>query len=73
MLRKERIETIFGKTDCIVVQPVLLEEGLFNHQGDLFVWFTDDERRIPVLMRASVPVGAIEARLTSYSPGGDWE
>jgi hypothetical protein len=73
VLRKERIKTIFGNTDCVVVQPVLLEEGLFNHQGDLFVWFTDDERRIPVLMRASVPVGAIEARLTRYTPGGSWE
>lgn len=73
VLRKERIKTIFGKIDCIVVQPVITEEGLFNNQGDLFVWFTDDERRIPVLMRASVPVGAIEGRLTKYVPGGDWE
>lgn len=73
VLRRERIDTIFGKTDCIVVQPMITEEGLFNHQGDLFVWFTDDARRVPVLMRASVPVGAIDARLTKYVPGGRWE
>jgi len=73
VLRRERINTIFGKTDCIVVQPMITEEGLFNHQGDLLVWFTDDARRVPVLMKASVPVGSIEARLTKYVPGGRWE
>ena len=73
VLRRERIDTIFGKTDTIVVQPMITEEGLFNHQGDLFVWITDDERRVPVLMRASGPVGAIEARLTKDVPGGRWE
>jgi hypothetical protein len=52
---------------------MLTEEGLFNHQGDLFVWFTDDDRRIPVMMKASVPVGAIEAKLTRYQPGQDWD
>jgi hypothetical protein len=72
VLRRETIDTIFGRTDCIVVQPVITEEGLFNHSGDLHVWFTNDARRIPVLMRASVPVGAIEARLTRYVPGGRW-
>lgn len=73
VLRREKIKTIFGETNTVVVQPMITEEGLFNHQGDLLVWFTDDARRIPVLMRASVPVGAIEARLTKYTPGGRWE
>lgn len=69
VLRREEIDSALGKVRCIVVQPVLGDEGLFQSTGDLFVWFTDDERRIPVRMRATVPVGAIEARLTSYEPG----
>ena len=39
----------------------------------LELWFTDDDRRIPVLMKASVPVGALDARLTRYVPGGSWQ
>jgi hypothetical protein len=66
--RREEIDTLFGRTRCILVQPVLREEGLFKHEGDLFVWLTDDERRIPVRMRANVPVGAIEAKLVDYEP-----
>lgn len=63
---REVLDTKLGKLRCIKVQPVLADEGLFKHEGDLFVWFTDDARRVPVLMRAKVPVGAIEARLSAY-------
>jgi hypothetical protein len=65
---RERLDTILGDVTCIKVQPVLAEEGLFKNEGDLFVWLTDDDRRIPVRMKANVPVGAIEAKLTSYVP-----
>ena len=65
----ERVEnTPLGTVDCLVVQPVLEDDGLFRHEGELHVWLTDDARRVPVKLRARVPVGAIEARLTSYKP-----
>ena len=69
VVRREIRDTPFGRVPCVVVQPTLGDEGLFRSEGDLFVWFTDDERRVPVLMRATVPVGAIEARLVEYEPG----
>lgn len=68
VLRRESVGSVFGEVDCIVVQPVLGDEGLFKSSGDLFVWFTADARRIPIKMRATIPVGAIEARLTDYTP-----
>jgi hypothetical protein len=69
VIRREERDTALGRVRCVVVQPSLADDGLFKHQGDLFVWFTDDERRIPVLMKATVPVGSIEARLVDYDPG----
>jgi hypothetical protein len=30
------------------------------------VWLTDDERRMPVMVRSKVPVGSISVRLTEY-------
>jgi hypothetical protein len=72
VVRREVRDTPLGRVRCVVVQPTLGDEGLFRHEGDLLVWFTDDERRIPVLMRATVPVGAIEARLVDYDAGGGW-
>lgn len=62
------VDALGGEVRCVVVQPILKDEGIFQHSGELLVWFTDDERRIPVRMRADVPVGAIEANLKDYEP-----
>jgi hypothetical protein len=69
VLRREEQDTeLFGRIQCLVVQPYLDDDGLFKHEGDLLLWMTDDERKLPVRMRANVPVGAIEATLKSYRP-----
>ena len=63
---REELETVLGKRRCIKLQPLMEDEGLFKHKGDLFVWLTDDERRVPVRVQANIPVGAIEAKLVNY-------
>jgi hypothetical protein len=45
------------------------ETGVFEQQGRLQLWVTDDERRIPVRLRAKAPVGWVSADLESYVPG----
>ncbi len=68
--RQEAVETDLGTFDCFVIQPVMVGEGLFKHEGDLMIYITADERRIPVLMSTKLPVGSITANLREYSPGG---
>jgi len=53
-----------GKFDCILVEPVLKSEGVFKSKGSIYVWVTDDDRRIPVLVKSKVPVGSISVSLT---------
>lgn len=65
---REVLDTALGKIRCVKVQPMMDDEGLFKHRGDLFVWLSDDARRIPVLLQANIPVGAIEGKLTKYRP-----
>lgn len=62
--KKERIEVPAGKFDCILVEPVLKSEGVFKSKGSIHVWLTDDERRIPVLVKSKVPIGSISVSLT---------
>ena len=69
VLRKERIEVEAGTFDCIVVEPLLGEAGIFRHEGRLTVWLTDDRLRLPVLMKSKVLVGAISAELVDYELG----
>jgi Protein of unknown function (DUF3108) len=63
VLKKERIETILGKVDTIVIRPLIKSEGIFDRKGAIDIWLTDDERRIPVRMKTKVAVGSITATL----------
>lgn len=66
VLRKEKVKVRAGKFRCIVVEPMLQSEGIFKQDGRLRVWLTDDERRLPVLMKSKVKIGSIDCRLRKY-------
>lgn len=64
VLKKERVKVKAGRFNCIKVEPVLREAGIFINKGKkMQVWLTDDERRMPVLMRAEVFIGHVSAEL----------
>ena len=63
---KETIDVPAGKFDCIIVEPLVREGGLFKHEGNIIVWLTNDELKIPVKVRTKIIVGHVEAKLTSY-------
>lgn len=63
VLRREELVTPLGRFKTIVIQPLLKSEGIFARTGDMFIWLTDDERRIPVQMKSKVIVGSITATL----------
>jgi len=70
VLRREEIETPLGRFKTVVIKPILKFEGIFARTGDMFIWLTDDERRIPVQMKSKVKIGSISATLVggSYWP-----
>ncbi|MEW6323759.1 MAG: DUF3108 domain-containing protein [Nitrospirota bacterium] len=45
------------------------QEGLFLHDGDITLWMTADERRLPVRMEAKVAIGTVTAELTAFARG----
>lgn len=64
---RETVKVGAGKFDCFHLEPVLAGEGIFKQEGKLEVWMTADERKMPVLLRSRVMVGAFDAELESYS------
>ncbi len=70
VLRKEKIRVPAGVFQCLRLDPILAGEGIFQAKGKLLVWVTDDERRVPVLLRSKVAVGAFDAEMRDYVPGG---
>ncbi|GAB4421888.1 MAG: DUF3108 domain-containing protein [Thermodesulfovibrionales bacterium] len=64
VLRKEKIEVPAGEFDTIVIKPLMKSEGIFYRKGDILIWLTDDEKRIPVKLQTKVKIGSINANLT---------
>ena len=65
-VRVENIETLegaWGKVETAQVLVIMPFKGLFINKGNIRVWFTTDDRRIPVRMKAKVIIGAIVADL----------
>jgi hypothetical protein len=63
VLARERLQLPIGVVDTLKLQPLLHTAGIFRHEGDVFIWLTDDARRVPVQMQSRVAIGAISARL----------
>lgn len=70
VLRKERINTIFGNVECLVIKPDLLGEAIFKQSGEILIWITNDEHKIPVKMESKVIFGSFKAILTNASNVG---
>ena len=66
-LGRQRIEVDAGTFDCIIVEPLMKEGGLFKSEGRVLIWLTDDERKIPVKVSTKVVIGSIESELREYS------
>jgi hypothetical protein len=68
VLGREKVETELGVFDAVKVQPRMHDSAsataVDRNKGKLFLWFSDDARRLPVMARTILPIGSVTARLT---------
>ncbi len=71
ILDRERVETEAGVFEAFKVQPQLRENETAEdrNRGRLFLWFSDDARRLPVMAKTVMPIGSVTARLRKIVPG----
>ncbi len=62
---KEEIKTPAGTFQTLRVQPTA-DEGIVKNRGNIWVWYTDDARHMPVQIRARLFWGTITFHLQSY-------
>ncbi|MBI5756229.1 MAG: DUF3108 domain-containing protein, partial [Nitrospirae bacterium] len=55
-----------GVFNTIQIKPILKFEGIFQRKGDVYIWLTDDNRKMPVKMRSKILIGSISADLVEY-------
>lgn len=71
VLARERITTPVGEFNTIKIRTYPKFEGVFMHKGEIFMWLTDDSRRVPVLMKSTITIGSIVATLTEMNLGDE--
>lgn len=69
-LGREKLQTVLGEVNTIKIATYPKYEGVFMHKGEIMMWLTDDERKVPVLMKSKISIGSIMATLTEMK-GGD--
>ncbi len=67
VIKKERLKIYSGEIDTVLVKPLLKFEGIFKRKGDLYIWLTDDERKIPVQVKTKIIIGSVYARITGMN------
>lgn len=66
-IKEEKIELSNKKEiDTIVIKPLLDTEGLFKRKGDIIIWLSKDDNKIPLRIETKVPVGRVTAELKEY-------
>ena len=62
--RIENLKTIFGTKECLVIEPILEGDAIFKQTGEILIWLTNDEHKIPVRMQSKVIFGSFTATLS---------
>jgi hypothetical protein len=53
---KIQVNGIGKEIDCLKVQPFIKTTGIFRSKGNIFIWISNDEKRIPIKITADLPV-----------------
>jgi hypothetical protein len=65
-LGREIIKTKFGKVACLVFRPYVQSGRIFKEKESLTVWISDDDNKIPLVIKADLAVGSLKASLDEF-------
>ncbi len=65
-LGREIIKTKFGKIKAAKFMPLVASDRIFKDKESVTVWVSDDENKIPLLIKADLAVGSLRADIYKY-------
>ncbi|WP_379970069.1 DUF3108 domain-containing protein [Epilithonimonas sp. UC225_85] len=63
----EKISTKFGRINCLKIIPSVISGRVFKEKEGVTMWVTNDQNRVPVLIKAELAVGSLKASIDSFS------
>jgi hypothetical protein len=64
---RENTSVPAGRFPSVVVQPVFQSGGMFSKNGEAMIWFSDDDERLPLRIRATMSLGTLDISLTGIT------
>jgi len=67
---RENVQTPAGTFSALLVEPEMVSGGV-EREERLHIWYSDDERHLPVRIRTELKFGSVTATLKSVTPGAE--
>jgi hypothetical protein len=65
--KTKTIKVPAGKFECLVIQPFVVGDAIFKASGGkMLILITNDDKKLPVLIRSKVALGAFDCELSEY-------
>lgn len=65
-LGKEKIDSKFGKINCLKFRPLVQSGRVFKEQESVTLWISDDKNRLPIRLQADILIGSIKADIENF-------
>jgi hypothetical protein len=69
VVRREILKTDIGTFKTIVIKPEVATEGVLKAMGEVFFWYTDDDRHFLVKFEAKIKIGKVIGYLKALDKG----
>jgi len=63
---REVLKTSFGRVPTLIFRPYVQSGRVFKEKESLTVWISDDDNKMPLLIKADLAVGSLKATLTEF-------
>jgi hypothetical protein len=65
--KREKLKTDCGQVKTVRLEPKLFGPGrLFNRQGEMTMWVSDDDKHVPLRLVAKSSAGTVTAKLLNF-------
>ena len=64
---KEEIKSKIGSFNCYIVKPFHQGKSLLKNEGDMKIWISDSEKRLPIRIQIKMKFGSMKLDLISIN------
>ena len=65
--QKEEIKSKIGSFNCYIVKPFYQGKSLLKNEGDMKIWISDSEKRLPIKIQIKMKFGSMKLDLISVN------